>query len=303
VSGLTRLSLFAVLLVAVFAAAALTGNAVDPSGSDADEGQESGGGAHGDEPAARSGDDHGAGHGDGATSAALPGLQIADDGYRLVVERSTLPRASRSEPFAFRVVDAKRATVRDFEVEHDKRMHFIVVRRDMAGFQHLHPTMSADGTWRSRVDFGDGGTYRVFADFKREGTQRTLGADVHVGGGFRPRELPRAAQTAVSDGGLEVTLDTDGAAAGQEATVAFEVRKDGRIVDDELQPYLGAKGHLVALRAGDLAYLHTHPEGDELAFTASYPSAGAYRLFVQFRYENRIHTASFTQEVTDERHR
>lgn len=27
----------------------------------------------------------------------------------------------------------------------------------------------------------------------------------------------------------------------------------------DLQPYLGAYGHLVALRQGDLAYLHVHP--------------------------------------------
>ena len=32
-----------------------------------------------------------------------------------------------------------------------------------------------------------------------------------------------------------------------------------------MEPYLGAKGHLVALREGDLAYLHIHPEGGELA--------------------------------------
>ena len=40
--------------------------------------------------------------------------------------------------------------MRDFDVEHTKRMHFIVVRRDMTGFQHLHPTQAADGSGRSR---------------------------------------------------------------------------------------------------------------------------------------------------------
>lgn len=29
----------------------------------------------------------------------------------------------------------------------------------------------------------------------------------------------------------------------------------------DLKPYVGAFGHLVALRAGDLAYLHVHPDG------------------------------------------
>ncbi len=79
--------------------------------------------------------------------------------------------------------------------------------------------------------------------------------------------------------------------------VAFDVLRDGRSITDELQPYLGAKGHLVTLRLGDLAYLHTHPEGDELAFETELPSAGAYRLWVQFQLDGRIHTAAFTQEV------
>ena len=30
----------------------------------------------------------------------------------------------------------------------------------------------------------------------------------------------------------------------------------------DLQPYLAAYGHLVALRQGDLAYLHVHPDGE-----------------------------------------
>ncbi len=75
---------------------------------------------------------------------------------------------------------------------------------------------------------------------------------------------------------------------GQEARLQFEVRDGGRVIADRLQPYLGAKGHLVALREGDLAYLHTHPETEEPTFTVSYPSAGTYRLFAQFRYERRL---------------
>jgi hypothetical protein len=68
-------------------------------------------------------------------------------------------------------------------------------------------------------------------------------------------------------------------------------------VVDDLQPYLGAKGHLVALREGDLAYLHTHPVGRALRFGVAYPSAGRYRLFVQFRHQDAVHTAAFTRNV------
>ncbi len=71
-----------------------------------------------------------------------------------------------------------------------------------------------------------------------------------------------------------------------------------------LQPYLGAYGHLVALRSGDLAYLHVHPNGEpgdgatkpgpEISFTATAPSSGTYRLFLDFKHEGEVHTAAFT---------
>jgi hypothetical protein len=66
----------------------------------------------------------------------------------------------------------------------------------------------------------------------------------------------------------------------------------------QVQQYLGARGHLVALRQGDLAFLHVHPDEDSLKFMATFPTAGAYRLFLQFKVDGRVHTAAFTQEVS-----
>jgi hypothetical protein len=87
--------------------------------------------------------------------------------------------------------------------------------------------------------------------------------------------------------------------AGSETELAFTVTRDGRPVRPE--PYLGAGGHLVALREGDLAYLHTHPAGGEgdaaVSFATEFPSEGRYRLFFQFQHEGRVQTAAFTREV------
>jgi hypothetical protein len=67
------------------------------------------------------------------------------------------------------------------------------------------------------------------------------------------------------------------------------------------EPYLGARGHLVALRQGDLAYLHVHPLDEAAAgaitFATDFPTAGKYRLFLQFKHRGQVHTAAFTQEV------
>jgi hypothetical protein len=79
------------------------------------------------------------------------------------------------------------------------------------------------------------------------------------------------------------------------------VSRDGHELTD-LEPYLRARGHLVALREGDLAYLHVHPEegpepGAGVSFMTEFPSAGRYRLFLQFKHDGRVHTTAFTRAV------
>lgn len=61
-----------------------------------------------------------------------------------------------------------------------------------------------------------------------------------------------------------------------------------------VDPYLGAMGHLVVVRWGDLAFLHVHPVGEDIAFSVTYPSAGWYRLFLQYLVQGEVRTASFT---------
>jgi hypothetical protein len=85
-----------------------------------------------------------------------------------------------------------------------------------------------------------------------------------------------------------------------EQTLRFRIARKGVPVAD-LEPYLGALGHLVVLREGDLAFLHVHPEEagapGEIAFAATFPSAGRYALFLQFRAGGQVHTAPLYVEV------
>ena len=171
-------------------------------------------------------------------------------------------------------------------------MHVIVVRRDLRRYQHLHPAQAADGAWTVPLTLPEAGVYRAFADFRIGGEQHTLGVDLFAPGDFEPRDLPPASLKATVDG-YEVALHEHAAKAG------FFVRRAGKLVTD-LQPYLGARGHLVALREGDLAYEHVHPDPGpppEIAFHLGSSEPGTYRLFLQFRHEGRVHTAAFTRIV------
>ncbi len=235
-----------------------------------------------------------------ASGADAPaGLAVSEQGLTLVLDRTELARGEPTR-LSFAIVGAEGRPVRDFDVAHEKRMHLIVVRRDTGGFQHLHPAMDADGRWSVPVTIPQAGSYRVFADFERDGEKTALGADLAVDGPVDSAPLPAPSRRAVVPGGYEVSVGGEPARAGRTSELAFTVTRGGQPVETE--PYLGAGGHLVALREGDLAYLHTHPDahGDDAAvrFETGFPSAGRYRLFFQFKDQGRVRTAAFTQEVS-----
>ena len=275
---LVKLASFAAAAALIFAGAAFAGSRID---------------VHPGKPATeKAGMEMTAG-----TMAPQPvrGLAVSEKGLTLELARRSAPRGTQFE-LAYRIVDRSGRTVRDFDVEHTKRMHFIVVRRDMTGFQHLHPTENLDGTWSIPVTLPDAGSYRVFADFSVDDTPYTLADDLAVDGSVRAQALP-APVGSVGVDGLRVALTEGATKAGAESELAFTVTRDGKPV--AIQDYLGAKGHLVALRHGDLAFLHVHPDENSLKFMATFPTAGNYRLFLQFKTgDGRLHTAAFTQEVT-----
>ncbi len=97
------------------------------------------------------------------------------------------------------------------------------------------------------------------------------------------------------------TVTVDGTLTpGEHSALTLRVTKDGAPVTD-LQPYLGAYGHLVALREGDLAYLHVHPgggpgdgetaPGPAIEFGAEVPSTGRYHLYLDFQHDDVVRTA------------
>ncbi|MDP1846560.1 MAG: hypothetical protein Q8K79_02120 [Solirubrobacteraceae bacterium] len=310
-----KLAGFAALLIALSGTAALAGGAIDPDrerGADdgADPATPSAGGHSGSDEhtsaPVKARPDAAPAHGAKDETHPVRGLAVAENGLRLVVSTPELRRA-HSEEVRFRIVDDRGETVRDFDVAHTKRMHVIVVRRDLAGFQHLHPSQNRDGSWTVAVRLPLAGSYRLFADFAHAGQPATLATELRVDGQADLQPLPPAATTAISDGGYEVRKQESSARPGQEASLRFEISEDGQAVQPE--PYLGAGGHLVALREGDLAFLHVHPSehghgernsaphGEPIAFAATFPTAGRYRLFLQFKHQGTVHTVAFTQEV------
>ncbi|MEU5672598.1 hypothetical protein ABZ749_19990 [Micromonospora sp. NPDC047753] len=229
------------------------------------------------------------------------GLAVSSAGFTLV-PLATEFVAGRPGQLRFQVRDAQRRPISRFAIVHDKPMHLIVVRRDLTGYQHLHPTMAADGTWSVPLTLAQPGLWRVYADFTvvaDNGAQTavTLGADLVAPGDYRPRPLPGPATSTTVDG---FTVGYQGTAQAG-ATVPLTFRVDGAGGATQLERYLGAYGHLVALREGDLGYLHVHPETElvdgQIKFWLTTPGPGRYRLYLDFQVNAEVRTAEFTLTV------
>ncbi|MER6155349.1 hypothetical protein ABT147_07345 [Streptomyces sp. NPDC001868] len=301
-----RITAFAAALAATFGTAYGVGKGVDSVVAESADTAESGENtpARHDSHTEESPDPgEGEGGEGGHASAPAGGLQISEGGYTLDLRTPGVTAGQRADlRFVIRDEDGRAVTA--FQREHDKELHLIVASRDLVTYRHLHPVRAADGTWSTPVDLPKAGGYRVFADFTPAGKNAenlTLGADLAASGTYKPEKLPAPSDTAEVNG-YEVEL-SGGLRPGAATELELKVSRDGGPVTD-LQPYLGAYGHLVALRSGDLAYLHVHPNGEpgdgktrpgpDISFTATAPSAGTYRLFLDFKHEGKVHTAAFT---------
>ena len=203
----------------------------------------------------------------------------------------------------FRIVRDDGTPVTEFDDSHGERSHLIVVRRDMTIYQHLHPKLESDGTWRVEgFTLPEPGVYRAFVDVVVEGQPTTLGYDLFASGSWEADPRPASTRSATAEG-YDVELLTEEITARQRSRLTFEVQRNGDPVS-ELDEYLGALGHLVALREGDLAYLHVHPEdtapdGGRVEFSARFPTTGRYRLFLQMKPDGNLITTSFDLTIEE----
>lgn len=205
-----------------------------------------------------------------------------------------------------RIYDKTTGTsIQKFTVAHEKLLHLIAVSEDLSYFSHLHPEYKGDGLFEVTTQFPAGGKYKLYADFVPTGGHATTANDwVTIAGSPAPvvSLQPDTNWTKTIDN-KEITLTIDQLQAGKEATVTFAIKDaTSKQPITNLQPYLGAVGHVVIITEDNKQYLHVHPidekaTGPDAKFMTMFPKSGIYKIWGQFQHNGKVFTVPFVVKV------
>jgi len=232
----------------------------------------------------------------------------AGSGRSFDMQLTTTPatlQAGQPVKLSFRPIDKAAPTAPvPLAVVHDKKMHLIIVSRDLREFYHEHPEFGADGTYSVPFTFPSGGDYVLFQDYTPEGDRHQLGRqDVSVAGPPRAAvKYDRDVMSWQGPDGYQAALSFDKpVAAGTPLALRVKLTRSGQPITD-LDQYLGALGHMVILSEDTRQYLHVHPadqsdRGPHVGFQTQFEQPGRYRVFLQFQHTGQVRTADFVVNV------
>jgi hypothetical protein len=220
----------------------------------------------------------------------------------------TTPQENTTSQLTISITDHMGKPISEFDVNHEKQMHLIVVSKDLSQYQHIHPTYQGNGVFTVPIAFPQGGNFQLIADFVPKGQSNTVQMhEVSVKGNTpTPISLVPDKTLVKTVDGNEVSLKIDGKLkANQETMLTFNL-KDAQTKQPvtDLQPYLGAVGHVVILNEDATKYLHVHPmnesaKGPDATFHTTFPSTGIYKIWGEFQRNGKVITVPFVVEVSE----
>ncbi len=249
-------------------------------------------------------------------------------GYDVQVTSDTSNiKPGQATKVTYKIVNDRKEVLKDFTVAHEKIMHFILVRKDLQNFQHLHPDFNQQtGEFSVNVSFPADGPYRLFPDFTPtpDNPQKlpvTVNFDLSVGDQSTYKAQPLTVDTATSksSGGLNIDYYF-GNTPRTGAQLDYGLTISDPSVDDQVQleTYLGAMGHGVIIKENTLEFIHTHAIGmdmegmegmtasehaghvgepDTIDFSTTFPEPGRYKIFTQFQHKKKVFTTDYTITV------
>lgn len=231
---------------------------------------------------------------------------ITTDRYSVEVTPAKTPiRARSAVTLDFQIKDPAGFDATRLQVVHEKQLHLMVVSYDLSQFDHVHPAPGKDGRFTLRHSFPSGGRYVLFHDFTPDSVgMQVVPVELAVEGAERPR-----AALVVDDDqvkrvdGYEVALSHGVLMPGVDCTMTFTLARRGKPVTD-LEPFLGAMGHLVMISEDRASYVHSHPLerkttiGPSIEFNMRFERTGFYKAWGQFQRRGRVITVPFVVRVS-----
>lgn len=207
------------------------------------------------------------------------------------------------------------------DIQHDKKLHLIVVSKDLSYFDHIHPEFQANGSYdinvlakganytngrfHNETKFEQGGDYVLFADYVPSGASHQLERiELNVSGTpYKAQKYTTAKTVSITDG-YEVSLVPEGGKFFNEGTshISGIIKKDGKEISaDTFENYLAAKAHVVVISEDSQNYLHVHPDvvNGRLDLHTTFGKPGIFRGWMQFQTNGQVHTADFVIVVEE----
>ncbi len=228
---------------------------------------------------------------------------------RFTVDVKPLGAVQAGKPvnILFTIHDPRGMPVKNLEIVHEMPLHLLMVSKDLSWYAHEHPTPGEDGTFTLSFTFPQAGEYRLYHDFTpAQVGQQVVQATLTVPGPA-PATVPLTpdAGDAKQVDGYTVSLDAGPRiTTGDATTMTYTILKDGSPVDN-LEPYLGAMGHLVIISQDLTQFVHSHPlsetgagaRGPKVTFQAHFKAPGLYKGWGQFQRAGKVFTVPFTFTV------
>jgi len=201
------------------------------------------------------------------------------------------------------------SVIQRFETVHERIFHLFVVSQGLDYFAHIHPHLRANGVLDVDVTLPREGVYQLVGDFVPTGAapqlvQRALVTAGYSGPLSAPPNLVPDLNEQV-DGNTRAQILMSPLIAGREQLITLDLSDAlTRVPVSDLEPYLGATGHLFAASTDLSAVFHSHPvagvtsaAGPTIVFQVLFPRPGMYRLWTQFQRQGSVSTVRFTVPV------
>ncbi len=235
--------------------------------------------------------------------------------------------AGKPAVLTFSLKDYDGDPVTDLSLDHNRILHTVIVSQDFSVFSHVHVEdtqavtleMLKSGQFPVAYTFPKAGKYLVAVDFTIRARPFSESFYVDVSGPALESQVADdfALNKNFGDYNVSLGLSSAGPKAGQPITLNYHITQNQKPVLN-LEPYLAVPMHISVVREDLQKYVHIHgllPQslGDKILGTGihtqhlflpqsfgpditaflSFPSAGVYHIFGEFKHNGKVVPTDF----------